>query len=63
MEISFPIWLCRTASYLRSDKDSDKREQNKARFNFILPSGGIFEFQLKDSEKRVQKQTEIIFPT
>ncbi|GEM_PF-4560591 len=24
MEISFPIWLRRTTSYLRSDKDSER---------------------------------------
>ena len=35
-EISFPIWLCRTASYLRSDKDTYKRELSKTKLALIL---------------------------
>ena len=32
----FPIWLCRTASYLRSDKDTYKRELSKTKLALIL---------------------------
>lgn len=35
-EILFPIWLCRTASYLRSDKDTYKRELSKTKLALIL---------------------------
>ncbi len=36
MEITFPTWLCRTASYLRSNKYTDKREQSKTKLALIL---------------------------
>jgi len=36
MEITFPTWLCRTASYLRSNKDTYKREQSKTKLALIL---------------------------
>ena len=35
-EIAFPTWLCRTASYLRSNKDTYKREQSKTKLALIL---------------------------
>ena len=36
MEITFPTWLCRTASYLRSNKETYKREQSKTKLALIL---------------------------
>ena len=36
MEITFLTWLCRTASYLRSNKDTYKREQSKTKLALIL---------------------------
>ena len=35
-EIAFPTWLCRTASYLRSNKDTYKREQSQTKLALIL---------------------------
>jgi len=37
MKISFPIWLRRTTSYLRSDKDSERWLQRQTEITF--PNG------------------------
>ena len=39
-EISFPTWLCRTVSYLRSDKDTKNQEQKQ--IYLIIPRGILY---------------------
>lgn len=39
-KISFPTWLCRTVSYLRSDKDTKNQEQKQ--IYLIIPRGILY---------------------
>ena len=60
-EIAFPIWLCRTASYLRIYKDSERwaQRQTKITFPTWLCRTASYLRSDKDTYKREQSKTKL----